>query len=1404
MTKIASSSRRVSVYTSRKYLFTCILAVLSLLGIGGGVKAQSYYVFYNSTYGYVYNDSGTPACTTTFTPACVWVASGELNENNYRNIYSYIDPSVYYNGSSDGTFSLGSSQTSWRIKHSILSYRESSNYYLKYNGSFYIQTNYSSGSTFTPYIVTINTAELTSTNPTIDGDDVIALGEYTYTASGAAYQVGGYNTYTANGITCSDSYSPANISSYAWSISPNLSGVALDNGVVTVSSLPENNTQVTLTVTATVESGSGNPAAPSGVTLVGTKTITIGGYVTTAPTISRSGNEVTLSADAGATIYYTTDGSDPTTSDTRIEYTGSFTLSEGNTTIRATATRDGSHYYSSTQTYTYQVDMPVITINNSNGSTTITCGTEGATIYYTIDGTNPTTGSTPYSNAFTVSSGTEVRAIAVKANCTNSDVATALYATTGVIGTVVTLNDYEDHNWSYYLPQLPSPDDAVDNPICSPYPRNVCIKYYGNGTGTVATTSDDEPTTFGANAEDVQVGIDAAANTFVYYKTLERYSTDIGRYEYTTIPNPFSVRPTYGSGDSRWRGFYKWRVKSITGGAIYTTADGSTTVGVGGTIDAEDVIYFQPTDNNYTNANNATSMTVELEALWAQAYVSVGTSGLSDYVTGTNAYERNFHVVSSSTYASNFQKSYPCTVSGLYPNGTTDGGTTLATDVPSTYIYNDFTAAADTKFEYLKMYNNGNNDVYTANNHYLILGRGLSPYNNYGCATMVRGLTTGTNRNYNTYASADYKMRIESGIYTYMSCIGGISEIYGYVNITGTLSTRQTLGCDYDRANENITNLKIKEQLWAGSSSTYAESNDQRQTLVLTVKSGDILSDVDINVAEAEESIYMSSGNSQTHVGKRKLIVEGGQIACIAGGIDSECDANDTAFTIRMTGGTVRGSIYGGAAFAETNGHRKYVITGGTIEGWIAGGANGTTTNQTGNNMGVLPSNTYMYIGGDAIVGTSAYTTQINTIEGGNIFGAGNGGTYNTGRPNSGQVNNATVVIADGCYVERDVYGGGNQGHTLYTANVYITGGTVNGAVFGGSNKNSGTNTIIKMYDGTVKEGIYGGSNSSGTISEDAVVTVYGGTVGAEGDSANVHGGGLGSSTYVAQDVTVTIGEDCDNGPMIYGDVHGGSAQGTVNGTSSTSSATSYPTNVTVVGGTMNNVYGGGLGTSSIAANVYGPVTVLVTGGTINNVFGGNNVKGTPQSTIRVTVNDACATEPTCSTETPTYTINGVFGGGNAANYDGTPTVTISDGAIKEVYGGGNAAEVASTSVSMTGGFVGTLYGGGKGASAVVNGTSTVNMTGGTAIGVFGGGNAGPIGTSSTDPNSTVISTVTVNNATVCTNVFGGGNAAVVKGSTQVNVIGSSTVGNNVYGGGNAGDVKGNTNVVIGDECTTN
>ncbi|MBR5699406.1 MAG: chitobiase/beta-hexosaminidase C-terminal domain-containing protein [Prevotella sp.] len=60
-------------------------------------------------------------------------------------------------------------------------------------------------------------------------------------------------------------------------------------------------------------------------------------------------------------------------------------------------------------------------------SVSISCTTSGATIYYTIDGNDPTTSSSVYSSPIAVSTTTTIKAIAVKSGMDNSEVATATY-----------------------------------------------------------------------------------------------------------------------------------------------------------------------------------------------------------------------------------------------------------------------------------------------------------------------------------------------------------------------------------------------------------------------------------------------------------------------------------------------------------------------------------------------------------------------------------------------------------------------------------------------------------------------------------------------------------------------------------------------------------------------------------------------------------------------------------------------------------------------------------------------------------------------------------------------------------------------------------------------------------------
>jgi len=145
---------------------------------------------------------------------------------------------------------------------------------------------------------------------------------------------------------------------------------------------------------------------------------------------------VTISTETdGASIYYTTDGSDPTASSTL--YTAPITVST-TTTIKAIAIKDGMNYSDiATATYTFQVVepgqveaptfSPIAGLYTASQDVTISTKTEGASIYYTINGSDPTASSTLYTAPITVSTATTIKAIAIKDGMNNSDVAAATY-----------------------------------------------------------------------------------------------------------------------------------------------------------------------------------------------------------------------------------------------------------------------------------------------------------------------------------------------------------------------------------------------------------------------------------------------------------------------------------------------------------------------------------------------------------------------------------------------------------------------------------------------------------------------------------------------------------------------------------------------------------------------------------------------------------------------------------------------------------------------------------------------------------------------------------------------------------------------------------------------------------------
>jgi Legume lectin domain/Chitobiase/beta-hexosaminidase C-terminal domain len=154
--------------------------------------------------------------------------------------------------------------------------------------------------------------------------------------------------------------------------------------------------------------------------------------ITPATGAYSSAQTVTISdSTSGSTIYYTLDGSQPTTSSTK--YTGSFTVSTTSTVKAIAGAANFAQSATATSVITIGQSMTATpTITPATGTypsaqtVTISDSTSGATIYYTLDGSQPTTSSTKYTGSFTVSTTTTVKATASAPNFAQSATATSV------------------------------------------------------------------------------------------------------------------------------------------------------------------------------------------------------------------------------------------------------------------------------------------------------------------------------------------------------------------------------------------------------------------------------------------------------------------------------------------------------------------------------------------------------------------------------------------------------------------------------------------------------------------------------------------------------------------------------------------------------------------------------------------------------------------------------------------------------------------------------------------------------------------------------------------------------------------------------------------------------------------
>ena len=154
------------------------------------------------------------------------------------------------------------------------------------------------------------------------------------------------------------------------------------------------------------------------------------------------GKMVTINKRKAANqVYYTLDGSEPTTSS--LLYTGSFLL-KSKSTIKAKEVEKnvGTSKAASLQLDVGAVKEPIISADNNIIS--LSCATEGVQIYYTTDGSEPTEQSNLYINPFSIQNGQIVKAIAQKRGYASSAVVSNTKAyTTSLGGMCWLLNDTE-------------------------------------------------------------------------------------------------------------------------------------------------------------------------------------------------------------------------------------------------------------------------------------------------------------------------------------------------------------------------------------------------------------------------------------------------------------------------------------------------------------------------------------------------------------------------------------------------------------------------------------------------------------------------------------------------------------------------------------------------------------------------------------------------------------------------------------------------------------------------------------------------------------------------------------------------------------------------------------------------
>ncbi len=1061
------------------------------------------------------------------------------------------------------------------------------------------------------------------------------------------------------------------------------------------------------------------------------------------------------------------------------------------------------------------VPEPKITFDG-DGNTTITCSLPGTTIYYTTDGSIPDpnhvgTGypTQQYTGEFPVSLGTTVQALAVMLEHDGyqpSPVAHNVYVGngSGVSGDVVLLDDREYHSWSYY--------SDPDQPIHSLNPADVKITYFGNGTGTVSTTDGATPAnnSWTANATGVQVGPNEAGNQFIYLKTLENDDPEgeDNKYSYTTIPNPFSKRPTYSN--------------------VVATRN----IYVRGTIQQDAFGYINVT---YTDVNN-TQQTWSGYINWSQQQGSIYPEATLQVLAGTtvsfslytsnggfnnnpNSHigcevrydDANGEVIWNGTaYWQNNNQSNPVTGSITVQEGGSSGGSITVADYRGFYAWrvkrvssgltikraNGTTVNvggiinAEEALQFVTSKENGNEVDFEA----LWAKAYVVRYDSDNAVT-VTNTTVGFERNfvvlarnYNDFTLGGDNNRLNNpnnravtiSSYYPDGTVGanrcGI-DFGGDLDLNYDLKLEYIQNNDYDNSgyyiNANGHYLCIGRGMTTGSTIA-AQINAIRRP-----SNGDI-----VTIDASNTRIRLESGN-YSHIevlaGEYGYSGQPGRRfhTLMTFGTDYDRATKDNnKLTVAPTNGEITfGNRY--PLNGDNNGERRInaSVNRGERTFTCITKSGKFQQDQFENTIG---SNTQSFYIGTTGESNSYSGKRYLTVEGGEFacIAGGRGpkasdddNTYPTITEQYVDRNDttATIRIKKDAIIHGGVYGGAAASPAWGHRKIIITGGTIEGWVAGGCNgtqqQNYGGRGIGDAYIYVGGNAIIGGEHPH-TIPN---VNNIPGTVGG-----NVFGTGRGS--YGGESVPssmensyVVIADSCD----ILHSVYGGGNLGRV------FEGEGHAANVYILGGTIHeDVYGGANLSNSQMAFIH-----IKDGVVEGNVYGGSNTNGTANGKAVVNM-------------TGGRVGGSVFGGGKGgptAVYAGTimmdgTEVNISGGTINNnVYGGGEEGSVLGVSdVTFSGGTVQNVFGAGLGTAASafsdnanVRDATKVTINGGTiSNSVFGGGMNGSVGYNVSGSNSLV----EVNGGTIGVNVYGGGNNGFTNGPVTVNINGG-TVKGAVFGG---------------------